>query len=83
MVVLTRVVGEVALMVVPMQIGIGGFSFEEVVIGIFVDSQILYFPSLVSREVFCEYGGAQGCCGIGGYQGWEFCGTCGACKTCD
>ena len=35
MVVLIGVVGEVALMVVLMQIGIGGFSFEEVVIGIF------------------------------------------------
>ena len=83
MVVLTRVVGEVALMVVPMQIGIGGFSFEEVVIGIFVDSQSLDFSSSVSGFFFCEYEGAQGCCGIGGYQGWEFCGTCGSCETRD
>ena len=52
MVVLIGVVGEVALMVVPMQIGIGGFSFEEVVIGIFFYSQSLYFSSLVSRGFF-------------------------------
>ena len=52
MVVLIGIVGEVALMVVLMQIGIGGFSFEEVVIGIFFYSQSLYFSSLVSRGFF-------------------------------
>ena len=52
MVVLIGVVGEVALMVVLMQIGIGGFSFEEVVIGIFFYSQSLYFSSLVSKGFF-------------------------------
>ena len=40
---------EVALMVVSMQIGIGYFTFEEVVIGYVVDSKSLYLSSLVSR----------------------------------
>ena len=36
-----------------MQIGIdGGFSFEEVVIGFVVDSQILHFSNLVSMGCF-------------------------------
>ena len=53
MVVLTGVVTEeVALMVVPVQIGIGGFAFEEVVIGFVVDSQSLDFSSLVARGCF-------------------------------
>ena len=30
---------------------------------------------------FCEYGGAQVCCGIGGCQGWEFFGTFGPYET--
>ena len=49
MVVLIGVVGEVALMVVLMQIGIGVFAFEEFVIGFVVDSKSLYLSSLVSR----------------------------------
>ena len=49
MVFLTGVVEEVALMVVPVQIGIGDFTFEEVVIGYVVDSKILYLSILVAR----------------------------------
>ena len=49
MAVLTKVVEEVALMVVPVQIGIGDFTFEEVVIGYVVDSKRLYLSILVSR----------------------------------
>ena len=49
MVVLTKVVEEVALMVVPVQIGIGDFTFEEVVIGFVIDSKSLFLSSLVAR----------------------------------
>ena len=49
MAVLNEVVEEVALMVVLVQIGIGGITFEEVVIGFVVDSKILYLSSLVAR----------------------------------
>ena len=49
MVVLTSIVEEVALMVVPVKIGIGEFAFEEVVIGFVVDSKSLYLSSLVAR----------------------------------
>ena len=52
MAVLTEVVDEVALLVVLAQIGIGGFTFEEVVIGFVVDSKILYLSSLVARVFF-------------------------------
>ena len=52
MAVLTEVVEEVALMVVPVKIAIWDFTFEEVVIGFFVDSKILDLSSLVSK-VFC------------------------------
>ena len=52
MAVLNEVVEEVALMVVPVQIGIGGFTFEEVVIGFVVDSKSLYLSSLVARVFF-------------------------------
>ena len=48
MVVLTEVVVEVALMVVLVQIGIGDFTFEEVVIGFVVNSKSLYLSSLVA-----------------------------------
>ena len=49
MVVLNQVVEEVALMVVPVQIGIGDFKFEEVVIGYVVDSKSLYLSILVTN----------------------------------
>ena len=39
-------------MVVPVKIAIWDFTFEEVVIGFFVDSKILYLYSLVSRIFF-------------------------------
>ena len=52
MAMLTKVVEEVALMVVPVQIGIGGFLIEEFVIGYVFDSQSLYFSNLVARCCF-------------------------------
>ena len=55
MAVLNEVVEEVALMVVSVQIGIGGFTFEEVVIGFVVDSKILYLSSLVARVFLCVW----------------------------
>ena len=48
-VVLTGVLEEVALMVVPVKIGIRGFEFEEFVIGFVADSKSLYLSSLISR----------------------------------
>ena len=49
MAVLTEVVEEFALLVVLVQIVIGGFTFEEVVIGYVVDSKSLYLSILVAR----------------------------------
>ena len=49
MAVLTKVVEEVALMVVSMQIGIGDFTFKEPMIGYVVDSKSLYLSILVAR----------------------------------
>ena len=49
MAMLIEVVEEVTLMVVSVQIGIGGFTFEEVVIGFVIDSKSLFLSSLVAR----------------------------------
>ena len=49
MAVLTEVVEEDALMVVVVQIEIGGFTFEEFVIGFVADSKSLDLSSLISR----------------------------------